>query len=56
MALLTVSDLWKRVQEYFSLYPYTLQQFIEDHNPQSMADVEYLEKIWYYHTNKNSWT
>lgn len=54
MALSIVSDLWQRVQEYFS-QPYSLQKFIEDHKPSSMADIEYLEKLWYYHTNKNSW-
>jgi hypothetical protein len=54
MVSLIVSDLWQRVQEYFS-QPYSLQRFIEDHKPQTMADVEYLEKIWYYHTDKNSW-
>jgi len=54
MVLSIVSDLWQRVQEYFN-QPYSLQRFIEDHKPQTMADVEYLEKIWYYHTDKNSW-
>jgi len=54
MVLLTVSDLWRRVEEYFS-QPYSLQRFIEDHNPKSMADVEYLEKVWYYQIDKNSW-
>jgi len=49
-----VSELWSRVQEYFS-QPYSLQRFVEDHNPQSMADIEYLEKLWYYHTDKNNW-
>jgi hypothetical protein len=54
MALSIVSDLWRRVGEYFS-QPYSLQRFIEDHNPQSMADVEYLERIWYYHTDPRTW-
>lgn len=49
-----VSELWNRVQEYFS-QPYSLQRFVEEHNPQSMADIEYLEKLWYYHTDKNNW-
>ena len=44
MALSIVSDLWQRVQEYF-YQPYSLQRFIEDHKPQTMADVEYLEKV-----------
>ena len=55
MALSIVSDLWQRVQEYFS-QPYSLQKFVEDHNPQSLADIEYLERIWYYHTNAGSWS
>jgi hypothetical protein len=49
-----VSELWARVQEYFS-QPYSLQKFIEDHKPQSMADVEYLERIWYNHTDPRNW-
>ena len=55
MVLSIVSDLWQRVQEYFS-QPYSLQKFVEDHNPQSLADIEYLERIWYYHTNAGSWS
>lgn len=50
-----VSNLWSRVQEYFN-QPYSLQRFVEEHKPQSLADVEYLEKIWYYYTDKNSWS
>jgi hypothetical protein len=49
-----VSDLWQRVQEYFS-QPYSLQKFIEDNNPQSMADVEYLERVWYHNTDPRNW-
>ena len=54
MVSLIVSELWTRVQEYFS-QPYSLQKFIEDNKPQSMADVEYLERVWYYHTNPRNW-
>jgi hypothetical protein len=54
MASLTVSDLWARVVEYFS-QPYSLQRFIEDHKPQSLADIEYLEKIWYHQTDPRTW-
>ena len=50
-----VSELWNRVQEYFS-QPYSLQRFVEDHKPTSLADVEYLEKVWYCHTNAGSWS
>lgn len=46
MVSLIVNDLWKRVEEYFS-QPYSLQRFVENHNPQSMADIEYLEKMWW---------
>ena len=49
-----VSDLWQRILEYFS-QPYSLQSFIEDHNPQSMADIEYLERVWYHHTDPKNW-
>ena len=55
MVLSIVSDLWQRVHEYFN-QPYSLQKFIEDNNPLSMADGEYLEKVWYYHTNAGSWS
>ena len=54
MVLSIVSDIWQRVQEYFS-QPYSLQKFIEDNNPQSMADVEYLERVWYHHTDPRNW-
>ena len=49
-----VSDLWQRILEYFS-QPNSLQSFIEDHNPQSMADIEYLERVWYHHTDPKNW-
>jgi hypothetical protein len=49
-----VSDIWQRVQEYFS-QPYSLQKFIEDNNPQSMADIEYLERVWYHNTDPRNW-
>jgi hypothetical protein len=49
-----VSELWQRVQEYFS-QPYSLQKFIEDNKPQSMADVEYLERVWYHNTDPRNW-
>ncbi len=54
MALSLVSELWRRVEEYFS-QPYSLHKFIEDHEPKSMADIEYLEKIWYHQTDPRTW-
>ena len=45
-----LSDLMKRVKEMFE--PYTLDQFIQDGNPQDHADVQRLERIWQDYQNK----
>lgn len=40
-----LSDLMQRVQEMFK--PYTMDQFMNDANPQDYADVQRLERIWH---------
>ena len=44
-----LSDLMKRVVDFFK--PYTLDQFIEDNEPQTDEDVLRLEKQWHHYRN-----
>ena len=44
MVLLMLSELMQRVQDLFK--PYTMDQFMNDANPQDYADVQRLERIW----------
>ena len=46
--------MMKRVLD--SIQPYSLQDFIEDHNPQTVQEVEELEKLWYYHNGNSSFS
>lgn len=39
-----LSNLMNRVQEVFK--PYTMDDFMNDANPQDHADLQRLEKIW----------
>jgi hypothetical protein len=45
-----LNKLMQRVQEMFR--PYTLEDFINDANPQDHKDVERLEKIWSDHQSR----
>ena len=40
-----LSDMWKKLQDYFK--PYTLEEFIKDNDPVDHKDVERLESIWH---------
>lgn len=49
-----LSDLIKRVQDFFK--PYTLDQFISEHNPQDYADVQRLEQVWQHYQSSRAFT
>lgn len=49
-----LSDLMKRVVDFFK--PYTLDQFIEDNDPQTDEDIVRLEKQWHHYCNARTFT
>jgi hypothetical protein len=49
-----LSDLMRRIQDFFK--PYTLDQFIEEHNPQDYADVQRLEQVWQHYQSSRAFT
>jgi len=49
-----LSDLMNRVQEFFK--PYTLDEFITDHNPQDYADIQRLELVWQHYRSGRAYT
>lgn len=49
-----LSDLMKRVQDFFK--PYTLDQFIADHNPVDHKDIQRLEQVWQHYQSGRAYT
>jgi hypothetical protein len=48
-----LSEIWKNLQSI--LKPYSLEDFIKDHNPQTHQEVEYLERMWSTQRTKGYW-
>jgi len=45
-----LSELMQRVSDLFK--PYTMDDFMNDANPQDYADVQRLEKVWQSYQNR----
>jgi len=50
--LAMLSDLMQRVREVFK--PYTIDEFMNDANPQDHADIKRLESIWQAYQNRKT--
>ena len=47
-----LSDLMQRVREMFK--PYTIEDFMNDANPQDHKDIQRLESIWQAYQNRRT--
>jgi hypothetical protein len=47
-----LSDLMQRVRDVFT--PYTIDEFMNDANPQDHADIKRLESIWQAYQNRKT--